>query len=138
MHLQALFTPKHQKRTSLILKRAGQTRLQPIKGPLVHDENGAYGVETRAHFWLAKPIPAGWLVVHVQSDPEPVTDREPRGYGPIDVEMLTGPYLPHVWGAGQHGKPKTATWIWWVIGAVVALSIIAVLAIVFWKKYLGA
>jgi hypothetical protein len=135
MKLKTLFPSKHQKRTSLLLKRAGQTRIQRINGPLVLDESGAYVVETRAHFWLPKPIPAGWLVVHVQNDPEPVTDREPRGYGPVEVEMLTGPYLPHVWGAGQQGRARIPVWLWWVIGGVVAVSFFAVLAFVFWKKY---
>lgn len=126
-----------QTRTSLILGRAGATIVQPIKGSTVkNDEGGEHVIEAQSHFWLRKPIPAGWLVVHTITDPEPMTLREPKGYGPHAVEMLVGPYLPRAWGAGQNVPRGIPKWVWYAVAGVVGLLTIGVVVgIIFWKKY---
>ena len=125
-------------RTSLILKRAGTTRAQRIRADTVEDEGKTYGVETRAHFWVNRDIPAGWLTVHVQDDPEPVTDRKAMGYGPRTLTLLKGPFLPSIYAEAMRGKAAVPDWMKWVLIGLVGACALGVGVWWFVHKYGGA
>jgi hypothetical protein len=118
--------------TALILQPKGDVEVLAAEHELVQGQGGTYRVETRSRFWLAEPIPVGWLSVFVHNDPEPVTDRAPVGYNAKTLELLVGPYPVHVIGGGFQGRQQVGRlWVWLLIIAVV---LAAAAAIAIWMK----
>lgn len=91
--------------TAVVLGRNGRAGIHPIREGTIQDNDGGCRVaEPSGRFWLERPIPAGWLTVYVGADPEPVTDREPKGYDSRTLEMLRGNYSLHLVGGGLKKK----------------------------------
>lgn len=91
--------------TLAILGNDGRVHVPKDAGKVVESPNGGlHVVEASARFWLPRKIPAGWLTVYVEDDPEPVTTRKPAGYGKKTIEMLVGPYVLHLVGGGLREK----------------------------------
>lgn len=118
--------------TVLVLGRNGRATLPREHGPTVQGPNGGLHVrEAGARFWVPRRIPAGWLTIYVEGDPEPITTREPLGYGDKTLEMLVGKYTLHLVGGGLKTRvniPKG-----WIVPVLVGLAFTAgILGVGYW------
>lgn len=135
--LQAKDTPPKPRRNGyngIILTERGQAEVHPITHmPVVQREGGGiYKKEAHARYWLQRGIPAGWITVWLETDPEPVSMREPVGYGPKTLDLLTGSHIIHVVGAGFQSKFKVNGWMMWII--IAAITIAAGVGIYAWYR----
>ena len=132
--------PKRNGYNGLILTKRGDAEVYPTTSlPVVRREGGGlYLKESHARFWLNKPIPAGWVTVWVEDDAEPVSHRQPAGYGPKTLDLLTGSHIVHVVGGGFRGEFKVKGWMMWVIIGCIALAAGVGLYIWYKAKFGGA
>ncbi|MCA1818511.1 MAG: hypothetical protein LC620_00400 [Halobacteriales archaeon] len=126
--------PKRNGYNGIILTERGDAEVYPVTHlPIVKREGGGlYKKEGYARYWLRKPIPAGWVTVWLETDPEPVSMREPVGYGPKTLDLLTGSHIVHVVGGGFQGTFKVTRWMVWVIVAGIAVA--AAMGIYAWYR----
>jgi hypothetical protein len=136
-HPNTLRKPKKNGYNGLILTERGDGELYDVTHlPVVkRDGGGLYKKEAHARYWLNKPIPAGWLTIWVEADPEPVSHREPIGYGPKTLDVLTGSYIVHALGGGLQGQFKVKGWMMWLIGGAIAIAAIVALYVWYRGKY---
>lgn len=139
----AIARPKKHGYTGLILSKKGDGEVYAMPdGPAIQRRpekgGGIYVKETNARFWLAEPIPAGWLTIWSEDDPEPFTGRDPIGYGSRTLDILTGSHVAHVLGLGLRGKSELKPWMTWAIVALVVVTLLGFVGYWFWKKYHGA
>lgn len=129
------------KDTRIVLMRSGSVARLKKKGPMYHGKQpGAYSPTGAARFWNPRAIPAGWLTVYPEGDPDPVGEADPQGWDARKVEQTVGDYVLHI----MHGGLKTRHQIEFpgarffvMLGAV--LLVIALVGIVLWRRsQLGA
>ncbi|HUR61949.1 MAG TPA: hypothetical protein VM286_06250 [Candidatus Thermoplasmatota archaeon] len=92
--------------TDVILMRKGTIEQHPIERESITLDPEApgkagevYVCDPQLRFWNPESIPAGFVTLHVQGDPEPVTTRRPRGYGSEILWLLVGSWWQHLFGA---------------------------------------
>ena len=84
--------PRHRRgdHLGIILERHGDLDIHVITEATVQARSGRYNVEGTG-FYVARTIPRGSrLTFWPEGDPEPVTAREPKGYGAAFLERLVG------------------------------------------------
>ena len=97
--------------------------------PWVAAKSGAYVPESGALFRVQQTIKAGSLLaVWVEGDPEPVSTRQPVGYGAKMLRLLVGPLLPRIIDAGLDANPLT----WDRRRILLAFAVIGAAAVAAW------
>jgi hypothetical protein len=139
----AVARPRKHGYTGLILSKKGDAEIYAMPdGPAIRRPaekgGGLYVKETAARFWVPAPIPAGWLTIWSEDDPEPFTGRDPIGYGSRILDILTGSHVAHVLGLGLRGSKELQPWMKWALVALVGVTVLAFGGYWFWKKYHGA
>jgi hypothetical protein len=59
--------------TGLVLKPSGAGEAVEAAGRFVEAAEGTYVVRSEARFWIDKPLPAGWVTLWAEGNPEPLT-----------------------------------------------------------------
>lgn len=126
----------HVNSTALILQKKGDVEIVKVEGQKVDASSGAYVVETAKKFWIGRRIPVGWLTVYVEGNPDPVSERPPIGYDAQTVEVLTGPYIMHVVGAGFQKRFRLKEWQVWALVGVGFVGLVVV-GVIWYKRRFG-
>ncbi|MHB8632758.1 MAG: hypothetical protein ACYDBQ_02155 [Thermoplasmatota archaeon] len=123
-----------KKATGIVLNRNGSAHVATIKeASFKANGDERYVAEPVGRFWIQKRIPRGWVQVYVQGDPEPVTTREPKGYGAEMLESLVGPWYPFVMGQAFKAKGRFGDWKSIVLYAATGLAILGAIVYVGYK-----
>jgi hypothetical protein len=110
--------------TGIVLKPNGTAETFPLQDRLNRSPTGAYVAEHHALFWLDQPLPRGYISVYVEDNPEPISEREPKGYNAKFLDIVTGSWPVHVVGGGFEGTHKTMKLGKIIIFGIVVLGLI--------------
>lgn len=103
-----------------------------VRGYTQEPSKGGMYLNQAAHrLWLPVDTPAGFITIHVQGDPEPVSGRRPIGITDKDVEYFAGDFMPRWFGAAfrppEGEEPPTPAWVKWAAISGAALLVLGLI-----------